>query len=409
MRRDEGGTLGSTDPSWELKRLATLASYDVLDSPPEASIDRIAQIAAAVCETPIALVTLIDKERQWFKARVGWELEETELSRSFCAIAIRQGDALVVEDALVDERFAKNPLVTETPNIRFYAGVPLRARNGMPLGTLCVIDRRARTLTPAQTAALTALAAEVEGQLELRQLLVEASKTSTARQELAALVVHDLRSPVSSMLLLGRWLRAHPQLPDALMPAVEEIVGSGECLLRMAQDLVDVTRSESGGIATIVTCEDLGTLLEHVASAARRRAAITDHRVATAFDVGSVSIETDVSLLRRMLDNFLDNAMKYAPRTTTITLGAALNEARTHVRLSVTDAGLTIPAEHRDDVFEARVRIHATHARESLGLGLRFCRLAAAALGGRAWVDEASGGGNQFSAELPLRAPSSSS
>lgn len=394
---------GTPDPAWETKRLATLASYDILDSPPEASIDRIAQLAATVCATPIALVSFVARGRQWFKSHVGFELDETEREVSFCAIAIQQGDGIIVEDALADARFATNPLVLGAPHIRFYAGVPLRAHDGMPLGTLCVIDRCARTLTPAQRAALRALAAEVEGQLELRRLLAAASKANTERQELAALVVHDLRSPVSAILLLGRWLRANPALGGDLLPAVEEIVTSGEAVLRMAQDLVDVTRSETGKIPAVVTSADLGTLLATVVSAAERHAQATEHHLATTFSVGETTIETDVSLVRRILENFIDNAMKYAPPHTTITIGATLDAARTHVRLSVADAGAAIPEAHREDVFEARVRIHQTHARESLGLGLRFCRLAALTLGGRAWVDQSSDGGNEFFAELPLR------
>ena len=391
------------DPTWEAKRLATLAAYDILDSPPEASIDRIAMLAAAVCATPIALVTLVAKDRQWFKSRVGLELQETHRGSSFCAVAIEQGKGLVVENALVDARFAENPLVSSAPNVRFYAGVPIRAFNGMPLGTLCVIDRCARTLTPEQDAALHALASEVEVQLELRRLLLEASNAHTARQELAALVVHDLRTPLSAALLMGRWLRTHSSLPAELSPAVDEIVASSEALFRMMQDLVDVTRSETGDLRATFTTLDLRALLETVVSPVKRHADADAHRIALTGSAEPIVIDSDVDLVRRMLENILDNALKYAPRGTEITIAASLDTCGSHALVTVSDSGPSIPAEHRDDIFHARVRLHHVHARESLGLGLRFCRLAAQALGGRVWVDGGPGGGNTFHVELPTR------
>lgn len=156
-------------------RLAALTSYQVLDTAPERAFDNIAAIAAALFETPMALVSLVDRERQWFKARVGLDATETPRDVAFCAHAIRQDEPLVVPDAALDPRFAIYPLVTGRPHLRFYAGAPVLTPDGLPLGTLCVLDTRPRPagLTDGETAVLVSLARQVSSELEVRRLLAE--------------------------------------------------------------------------------------------------------------------------------------------------------------------------------------------------------------------------------------------
>lgn len=156
-------------PKDEIKRLNVLWQYDVLDTVPEEVFDDLANLAAHICEAPVALISLIDEKRQWFKSRVGISVKETSRDVSFCAHAILQDGLLTVSDASKDPRFSDNPLVTGTQHIRFYAGMPLRSPDGYALGTLCVIDNIARKLRPEQKQALRLLARHVETQLELRR------------------------------------------------------------------------------------------------------------------------------------------------------------------------------------------------------------------------------------------------
>jgi GAF domain-containing protein len=153
----------------EKKRLKVLWQYEVLDTVPEALFDDLTELAARICEAPIALISLVDEKRQWFKSKVGTSVTETSRDISFCAHAIKQSDLFVVPDASKDQRFANNPLVTSDPKIRFYAGAPLITPDGYALGTLCIIDKVPRELRPDQKQALTILARHVVSQLELRR------------------------------------------------------------------------------------------------------------------------------------------------------------------------------------------------------------------------------------------------
>jgi two-component system cell cycle sensor histidine kinase/response regulator CckA len=164
----------------EQERLHTLRSYGVLDTAGERDFDDLVALAAGICEAPIALISLVDEDRQWFKAAFGLTAKETSRDVSFCAHAIHQPDLFVVQDASRDERFSANPLVTGDPGIRFYAGSPLIAPDGLALGTLCVIDRQPRQLTPAQKQALSVLSRHVMAHLELRRQTTKMARTNRA-------------------------------------------------------------------------------------------------------------------------------------------------------------------------------------------------------------------------------------
>ena len=172
--------MSAPKPVDEASRLEALRYYDILDSAPDAAFDDITRIAAHICDTPIALVSFVDEDRLWFKARVGLDMAETDRCLSMCAWAILGEELFELADTWVDDRFVANGLVVGEPFIRFYAGVPLRSAEGMNLGTLCVIDRVPRTLSDPQRSALRALGNQVSRLLEgtvVRRLLAESLVT----------------------------------------------------------------------------------------------------------------------------------------------------------------------------------------------------------------------------------------
>jgi len=173
-------------PENDEQRVAVLRSFDVLDTAPELAYDRITELAASICGTPIALLSLIDSDRQWFKSKVGLTQIETSREVAFCAHAIADRKLLVIPDASADPRFADNPLVASDPYIRFYAGAPLITEEGYALGTLCVLDHAPRDLSEQQREALEVLSTQVVTQLELRKTKKDArsaEKNASAAHE----------------------------------------------------------------------------------------------------------------------------------------------------------------------------------------------------------------------------------
>jgi len=163
-------------PQNEARRLKVLWQYEVLDTVPEEIFDDLSELAGAICEAPISMISMVDESRQWFKARTGISEKETSRDISFCAHAILQPGLFIVPDAIKDIRFKDNPLVTGEPKVRFYAGAPLITPDGYALGTLCVLDSKPRELRPEQLKALRLLARIVVSQLELRRHSKELSK-----------------------------------------------------------------------------------------------------------------------------------------------------------------------------------------------------------------------------------------
>ena len=178
----------ATLPENEAARLNALHEYSILNTPSEQAFDDFTLLASQICGTPMSLVTFVDETRQWFKAKAGVELAETPRDMAFCAHAILQNDVFVVPDAAQDTRFADNPLVTDTPTIRFYAGAPLLTASGHALGTLCVLDTRPRELAPFQIEALRALSRQVVAQLELRRTLYRMEEQTRSLRLLEAAV-----------------------------------------------------------------------------------------------------------------------------------------------------------------------------------------------------------------------------
>jgi GAF domain-containing protein len=195
--------MAAPTPTTEAARVAALDRYAILDSEPEQSFDDLVILAAHICQVPMAMLSLVDDHRQWFKSKVGVQVCETPKEASICAQAIQQNDLFIVPDTLQDSRFRDNPFVTGEPHIRFYAGAPLINDDGYALGTLCVLDREPRELDAAQKEAINALGRLALRQMELRlnlQLLKDALNDRTREEHARELELKRLEEKLVRVL-----------------------------------------------------------------------------------------------------------------------------------------------------------------------------------------------------------------
>lgn len=416
-------------------RLAALRSLDLLDTPPEPEYDDIARLAAEICGTPMAAVTLVDEARQWFKAAVGLPTREGPREHSFCGHAIAAGHdgLLIVGDAGRDPRFHDNPLVTGDPGIRFYAGAPLLTREGLALGSLCVIDRQPRELTPGQRRALDALRRAVQRSLELRQVaraqqrtireLVDtqaalqrarlAAETAKSAQGLYfAAVTHEIRTPLTAVLGMTSELRATTLTPQQA-DCVKTIAGSGEMLLAVVNDLLDFSKIESGRIEIEQTPFSLRTVvaesLRIVAQAAKDKGLGLTSELAPGLPE---TIVGDPTRLRQILVNLLANAVKFTDRggIDVVARPGADANGRPLVHFSVRDTGIGLRPEQLGRLFEVYQQADPSTARRfgGTGLGLAISKRLAELLGGTMWVDSREGQGATFHFTVALGPPADS-
>jgi len=228
----------------EKARVEALHSYKILDTDPEKAFDDLTVLASHICETPIALISLVDTDRQWFKSRVGVSITETAREVAFCARAIQQSDLFVVPDATKDPRFSSNPLVVSDPKIRFYAGAPFTSSSGYPLGTLCVVDMVPRELSDSQRNALQALSRQVQAQLELRKnllelrsALAERDRAEAERERTISELQHSLEHvsrlsgllPACSACKLDMTISADPNAISGVVDGVLQIAREMKC------------------------------------------------------------------------------------------------------------------------------------------------------------------------------------
>jgi signal transduction histidine kinase len=308
-------------PYNEVDRIAALYELNVLDSEPEKDFDDIVALASSVCGVPMSLVSLIDTDRQWFKARVGTDLIETDRDLSFCAHAILGKDLLVVPDARQDARFNDNPMVTSEGGVRFYAGAPLITTDGFGLGALCVVDSQPRRLDIEQLQALRALARQVTSQLELRRYAVALANTTARLQELerrkddlAALVGGELKAPLR---LLDAYLEGLGRTGVHDKEMADLVGRAAAAHVRPMRDLLDhlLTMADAGvGTDSLHMRQiDLTRLTQRAVEAVRPIAATKQIWILNQAGGPSLPIVADPVRLEQVLMHLLFAAVKYTP------------------------------------------------------------------------------------------------
>lgn len=396
-------------PPDEPARLAELHAYRILDTPPERAFDDLTALASSIAGTPIALVSLIDAGRQWFKSRVGLDSTETPRDIAFCAHAILGSDPLVVEDATRDPRFAGNPDVVGGERIRFYAGTPLESPGGHRLGTLCVIDRVPRTVSPQVEAALSIIARQVVTQLELRKAGFELREQSARlaamsrmKDEFVSIVSHELRTPLTAIKgSLQLLIEGAVDDEDERAHLQAAALSSAERLIRLVNDILDVSKIEAGALQLRRRPVDVRTLVDTAVQGIAEVARAAGVGLRVELDGEPPTIDADADRVVQALVNLMSNAVKVSAQGKTVVIGVARDGAG--VRFDVRDEGPGIPADSMDRLFRKFSQLDSSDARRmgGTGLGLVISQGIVEQHGGRIDVSSRPGAGSTFTIHLP--------
>ena len=382
-------------PHTESRRLASLRAYGILDTPVEAVFDDITRIASAVCQTPISVVNLVDGERQWFKSEIGLGVRETPLDTSICAHAILEHDFLEVPDTTQDPRFASNPLVTGDAGLRFYAGALLKTPDGLPLGTVCVLDTRPRTLTPEQIDTLRALSRQVMAQLELRRLLAEAHAVSEHRARVLASAGHDLKSPLRAALYAIN--RARIDASEAQLQKLDSAEQELTVIHQKFGELIASATGRGGFVPPSLEAADIAPVVEQVGTAWQRAAARKGVTLQVRVETAPCMARSHADLLETLLGNLVSNAVKYTPSGGRVELVCRQEHGLACV--DVIDTGIGMDPARVESYFNAFQQGDARS--DGLGIGLWIVRQTADALAADLDVASALGEGTRISVRLP--------
>jgi two-component system, sensor histidine kinase len=399
--------MGRGQAMTEAERLAALMEYELLDTPPEAPFDRVTALAADLFETPIAVISLIDSDRQWFKSAIGLDARQTPREHAFCDHTIRSDEVMVVPDAELDERFSSNPLVLDDPNIRFYAGAPLRLRSGHRLGALCVIDRSPRrALTEVERRRLHTLAQIVVNEMDLRLTTARleiatraAESANAAKSEFLANMSHEVRTPLTSIIGFAGLLAAQPMLPDRERGFAERIGVASRNLLAIVNDVLDLAKLESGELNIAVEATDVVEVARSAADLVAQPAEDKGLALSIQAEPDLPKVQADPARLRQVLLNLLSNAVKFTDAGS-VTVG--IRQAGSGIEIAVADTGPGIPADRLDQVFERFVQADASVARRfgGTGLGLPISRRLLERMGGELTAESTLGHGSTFRVRL---------
>lgn len=388
-------------PQDDRQRLDALLSYKILDSEPEKDFDDITRLAAEICDTPVSVITLLDQDRQWFKSKIGLELEQTPRDVSFCGHAIqRPNENFIIENALDDERFRDNPLVTDGLKIRSYAGVPLVDPSGYALGTLCVIDSRAKKLEPYQVKALEKLANQVTKLLELRKnnyKLVESHNMLLQRykdlESFSHVVSHDIKSPLNNITQLTQlFSEMYAENLDDQGKQMIGYIGTSAAELRKLvdgilehykYDTLDVSQREK------IRLREFAGYIRSLLHAGDDIELILPPEYAR--------FRSNKMAFGQILYNLLANAIKYNDKEKGV-IEIGFEKRDGEVVVSVKDNGMGIPKEKFSKVFEIFATLGKTDrsGNKGTGIGLSTVQKLVAKLGGRIELESEPGVGTTF-------------
>lgn len=394
------------------ERVAELLGYDILDTPEEEEFNEIVALASQMCDMPISLISLIDEDRQWFKAKVGIDDHETPREEAFCAHAINGNDIFEVRNALEDERFADNPNVVGRMNIRFYAGVPLTTPAGFNLGTLCVIDDKPGRLSAEQERALKILANQVITHFELRkknrklkEVLMtvdlqndELEKRNQMLTRLLSIISHDLRTPLENLRQLFEMFISGELSAKELNSLGNELSKGLSTTSDLLNNLLNWASRQLNGTEANITEVNVFELTKEQLAGVEAAAGVKNNKLENRVSHLS-NIQADPDIVRFVIRNLVANANKF---TSDGSITVELIEGEHTNAITVTDTGCGISPENMKRLFNWKNRqtTRGTSGEKGSGLGLLIVKQFAEQHGGQLLIESEVGVGTKVIFEM---------
>ncbi|HEU4496660.1 MAG TPA: GAF domain-containing sensor histidine kinase [Flavobacterium sp.] len=388
-------------PQNEKERLDAILAYQILDTAPEKDFDDIVKLASQICQTPISTITLVDKDRQWFKSKIGLDASETPREHSFCAHSINNPEeTFIISNALEDERFYDNPLVTGNPDIRCYVGVPLVDPYGNALGSLCVIDTKPRNLDSLQLLSLEKLASQVIKLLELRKKNLELIENHNAiiskykdLEQFASVVSHDIKSPLNNIMMLAKMLQetSHDRLDEEGIQMLDYIYKSSEELRKLVDAILAYYKhdSENLDLKEKIRFNDFVQYMIDILDTKKEFEFILPEK--------NHKLYSNKMALGQILYNLISNSIKYNDKEKGI-IKIGFDDGIDYDIISVKDNGCGIAKENFDKIFgifETLGKLDRYNAKGT-GIGLSTVQKMIQKLNGKIELQSEVGAGTEF-------------
>lgn len=384
--------------SVEEERIKTLHRYDILDTPPDNTFDKLTKLAAKLTNVPVALISLVDEHRVWFKSKYGLDVQQLEREEGLCADVVLQDDFYLVEDAATDPRTLGHKLVVGPFGLRFYAAFPLKTKDGFNLGSFCIIDKKPRGISPDEQGILRDLRDIVMDQIELKLV----SRLSLAQHnQVLNRTAHDLKNPLTTIPVRADLIKLKKNDPVVVDAMCDQIKIASLNMVSIIDELLQSGSMDAGEIRLLLIKLNVSYLVSNVV-AMNQPLAERKGQVIHFTPEMDIYINADEGKLNEVIDNLINNAIKYAPLNTNIYVRVSILNGKAVIEIEDEGPGLT--EDDKKHLFQRFTRLSAqpTGGEHSTGLGLSIVKVLVEAHGG--WIFAESKGENKgakFTVQLP--------
>lgn len=384
-------------PANEAERIKALKRYEILDTPPDGSFDRITSLASRLLNVPIAIVSLVDTDRIWFKSHHGLSVEQIDRDPGLCASAILSDEVYHISNAIEDPRSLTNPLVAGEFGLRFYAAAPLKSKDGFNLGTLCVIDQKPRSMTKDEEKTLEDLAAIVMDEIELR---MASRKAVRMQSEIFDIAAHDMKNPIISISSLAEMI-IRKDNKETINEMAALIKKSSDRMIGVIDGLLETALIDAGRIKLKLEAVNIAEIATEITTANQVLAKAKDQGLTLRIESNPFA-KADREKIRDVFNNLVSNAIKFTEKGKSIV--ATVKESSGKAYFEVKDEGQGLTDNDKEKLFGKFTRLSArpTGGETSTGLGLSIVKMLVELQQGKIFADsEGKGQGSTFTIELP--------